>query len=85
MVEITIINRIQELNSVYSRFESLKLHPVPIREIRILFKNSKSIIISKNAIILIDGYELCLRRRSARRAPRGTSRSACRGCSTPFP
>lgn len=47
MVEITIINRIQELNSVYSTFESLKLHPVHIREIRILFKNSKSILISK--------------------------------------
>ena len=60
MVEITIINRIQELNSVYSTFESLKLHPVPIREIRILFKNSKSILISKNAIILIDGYECCI-------------------------
>ncbi len=55
MVEITIINRIQELNSVYSTFESFILPPVHIREIRILFKNSKSIIISKNAIIqLVD-------------------------------
>ncbi|MBR4447688.1 hypothetical protein [Methanobrevibacter sp.] len=60
MVEITIINRIQELNSVYSTFESLKLHPVHIKEIRILFKNFRSITISKNAKILIDGYECCI-------------------------
>ena len=43
MVEITIINRIQELNSVYSTFESLKLHPVHIREIRILFRGTSLI------------------------------------------
>lgn len=60
MVEIKIINRIQELNSVYSTFESLKLHPVHIREIKISFKNSKSITISKNAKIEINGYECCI-------------------------
>lgn len=60
MVEITIINRLEELSHTYNVFESLKLHPVHIREIRILFKNSKSIIISKNAKINIDGYKCCI-------------------------
>lgn len=60
MVEITIINRSQELSQTYNTFESLKLHPIHIREIRILFKNSKSVIFSKNAKINIDGYKCCI-------------------------
>lgn len=47
MVEITIINRLQELSQTYNTFESLKLHPVHIRELGFCLKIQKVLFLVK--------------------------------------
>lgn len=60
MVEITIINRLQELSQTYNTFESLKLHPVlsvklgfclKIQKVLFLVKMLKSTLMDINVVL----------------------------------
>ena len=57
MVNVTIENRLPELEEIYFRFETMKIPPEPLIEIEIKFKNSKIAILKRNSTININGYE----------------------------